>query len=258
MERVSVRGRVRTVYDRAGDGPAVVLLHGLGDGRGTWAPIVERLQADTTCFAIDLRGHGDSDAPGAYGHEEMVADVEAVLAQEHLSRPLVVGHSFGAVVASMLAARGRAGGVLNVDQGLDLEQLAGALRPFRTVIETGDHVAALHGIIESIGTERLRSEEREALARNRRRLRREVMLGVWAPLLDDQRRAALAPLIATLRSDVPYVAVHGTKLGADYIAWLGALLPRARVEVWDGHGHYPHLVDPERFAERVRALRITV
>jgi pimeloyl-ACP methyl ester carboxylesterase len=35
--------------------------------------------------------------------------------------------------------------------------------------------------------------------------------------------------------------------GAEYVARVGAHIPSAAVEIWPGHGHYPHLLDPDRF-----------
>jgi pimeloyl-ACP methyl ester carboxylesterase len=45
--------------------------------------------------------------------------------------------------------------------------------------------------------------------------------------------------------------LHGIDPGPDYAGWLRARVPDAMVEVWPDHGHYPHLVDPERFVARL-------
>lgn len=39
--------------------------------------------------------------------------------------------------------------------------------------------------------------------------------------------------------------------GPAYAAWLTGLIPTATVELWEGLGHYPHLVDPDRFVRRL-------
>ncbi len=49
----------------------------------------------------------------------------------------------------------------------------------------------------------------------------------------------------------PYLAIHGIDPGPAYAAWLTGLIPTATVEVWEGLGHYPHLVDPDRFVRRL-------
>ena len=52
----------------------------------------------------------------------------------------------------------------------------------------------------------------------------------------------------------PYLAIHGIDPGPTYAAWLAGLVPSAVVEVWDGVGHYPQLVDPDRFVSRVETF----
>jgi pimeloyl-ACP methyl ester carboxylesterase len=93
----------------AGDGPAVLLLHGFPDSWQLWRHQMEVL-ADNgfRVIAPDLRGHGGSDRPdavAAYRMPLLVADVLAVLAAESLDRVSVVGHDWGAALAWNLALR---------------------------------------------------------------------------------------------------------------------------------------------------------
>ncbi len=57
---------------------------------------------------------------------------------------------------------------------------------------------------------------------------------------------------------VPYLALHGIDPGPDYASWLHGIIPTSTVEVWDGDGHYPHLVEPARFLDRLRAFESTL
>ena len=85
------------------------------------------------------------------------------------------------------------------------------------------------------------------------------MLGVWAPLLElslEELDALVVSLTADVR--VPYLALHGTDPGPDYASWLHGIIPTSTVEVWDGDGHYPHLVEPARFLDRLRAFESTL
>jgi pimeloyl-ACP methyl ester carboxylesterase len=92
-----------------------------------------------------------------------------------------------------------------------------------------------------------------------RQPRQDVVLGVWAPLLE-LSRADLDELVASLASgvDVPYLSLHGIDPGPDYSDWLQGAIPTATVEIWDGDGHYPHLVEPSRFLDRLRAFESTL
>jgi pimeloyl-ACP methyl ester carboxylesterase len=99
-------GGVRLVYEAAGPdgGPAVVLLHALGENRGSWAAVAEALAADgRRTAALDLRGHGQSDRADDYSFEAMRDDVLALLAELGADRVTLVAHSAGTAVASLVA-----------------------------------------------------------------------------------------------------------------------------------------------------------
>lgn len=84
---------------------------------------------------------------------------------------------------------------------------------------------------------------------------RDVVLGVWDALLSTPPEQLTATAEAVLpRIAAPLLSVHGSPPPPDYESWLTGLVRGARVEVWDGTGHMLHLVDPERFAARVRSL----
>ena len=118
--------------DWGGSGePGVVLVHGLSASAWVWAPVARRLVAARRTVALDLRGHGLSDAPtddGAYDLDALAADVVAVAEGSGLLDPdldgaqvTLVGHGFGAIVAVAAAARlgERCARLVLVDGGLD-------------------------------------------------------------------------------------------------------------------------------------------
>lgn len=80
----------------AGAGPAVVLVHGMGDDASVWGRTVEALAADFACTTVDLPGHGRSPAPSdrsAYEREAVLASLDAVL--ERTGPAVYAGHSLG-------------------------------------------------------------------------------------------------------------------------------------------------------------------
>lgn len=86
------------------EGPPVLLLHALGEDRGSWRAVAAGLAADGwRTLAPDLRGHGESGHPGAYAFESMRDDVLALLDALHLDTVTLVAHSMGTVVASLVA-----------------------------------------------------------------------------------------------------------------------------------------------------------
>jgi pimeloyl-ACP methyl ester carboxylesterase len=101
-----IRAGVALAYEEAGHGePALVLVHGVACNRGFWEPQVDRFRGEHRVVAVDLRGHGDSDAPvQPYTIPGFADDLAWMCEQLELARPVVVGHSLGGLVALELAA----------------------------------------------------------------------------------------------------------------------------------------------------------
>ncbi|HLY13675.1 MAG TPA: alpha/beta hydrolase [Candidatus Limnocylindrales bacterium] len=105
--------------------PGVLLVHGLGSTAWTWAPVARRLRDRVRVVAIDLRGHGLSDAPtSGYTTDQLAEDVVAVAEGSGLltdggPRVVLAGHGFGAIVATWAAAAlgDRCAGLVLVDGG---------------------------------------------------------------------------------------------------------------------------------------------
>ncbi len=91
-------------YREAGDGPVVVLVHGIAGSSSTWTPMLPLLADGYRVIAPDLLGHGESAKPrgdyslGAYASG--IRDLLAVLGHE---RATFVGHSLGGGIAMQLA-----------------------------------------------------------------------------------------------------------------------------------------------------------
>ena len=107
MSRVDVDG-VGIEYEVTGEGHPVVLLHGFPDSGRLWRNQVPALAANGFQVIVpDLRGYGRSskpDAVEAYSLLLLAGDVQAVLAQQQISRAHVVGHDWGAALAWVLAS----------------------------------------------------------------------------------------------------------------------------------------------------------
>jgi len=110
--------------DRHATNP-VLLIHGLNATAWAWAPVARRLGRVTRTVAIDLRGHGLSDAPtSGYTPDQLAEDVIAVAEGSGLlGQPdpgiLLAGHGYGGIVAAWTAARlgARCTGLVLVDGG---------------------------------------------------------------------------------------------------------------------------------------------
>ncbi|MFD7713177.1 alpha/beta fold hydrolase, partial [Streptomyces sp. NPDC059786] len=105
-ERTVERDGVRLVCrDRGGEGPPVVLLHGLAGHAGEWDAVAEVLGARYRLVAVDQRGHGASERrPHDTSRAAHVADVVAVVERLGLRRPVLMGQSLGGHTAMLTAA----------------------------------------------------------------------------------------------------------------------------------------------------------
>jgi pimeloyl-ACP methyl ester carboxylesterase len=98
-------------YERHGEGPAIVLVHGFGSSRmqnwkatGWYGGLTE---AGFSIVAMDCRGHGDSGKPhdpGAYGHDRMADDVTVVMEANGLGQARILGYSMGGFISLRLLA----------------------------------------------------------------------------------------------------------------------------------------------------------
>lgn len=118
---LEVEGATLAVRDSGGEGPCVVLLHGLGGHAQEWWPVVARLARRYRMVAYDQRGHGlSTTGPERMDREAFVADVEAVLDSVGPAPVVLVGQSMGAHTALLATAAhaGRIAGLVMVEGGV--------------------------------------------------------------------------------------------------------------------------------------------
>ena len=102
MPYVNNRG-VRIHYEVEGDGPPLVLQHGLQQDIKSWISCgyVKELSGDYRLILIDARGHGDSEKPHdpqAYGMELLTGDIASVLDDLGVERANYWGYSMGGMI----------------------------------------------------------------------------------------------------------------------------------------------------------------
>src|SRR6266567_3256268 len=120
----------------------VVFLHGGGLTAHTWDVVCLALSDDYHCYALDQRGHGDSEwSPESdYSFDAHLRDLEAVVDHLRLTRLVLVGHSLGAFIAIRYASRHseRLAGLVVVDAGPYERQTAGRDRVFEFLLGRTD------------------------------------------------------------------------------------------------------------------------
>src|SRR4051794_26927907 len=86
----------RRAFVLAGEGPPLLLLHGIGNSAQTWAGVLDRLAASHTVLAPDLLGHGSSDKPrGDYSIAAYANGMRDLLSVLDIDTATVVAHSLG-------------------------------------------------------------------------------------------------------------------------------------------------------------------
>ena len=102
-EHISIHGH-RIGYRRGGQGPVLLLLHGIAGSSLTWVPAMSLLQTDYTVLAPDFPGHGASEKPlGDYSLGNLASAMRDFLNLLGIDRATVVGQSFGGGVALQFA-----------------------------------------------------------------------------------------------------------------------------------------------------------
>lgn len=100
------RNRLDIAYNRVGQGPPLVLVHGAGDDHRMWQPQLETLADEFTVIAWDEPGAGcSSDLPGGFGLADYASCLAAVIEAASLSPAHVAGLSWGGVVVLELYRR---------------------------------------------------------------------------------------------------------------------------------------------------------
>jgi triacylglycerol lipase len=105
LKTATIFGRAIRYYD-IGEGPPLVLIHGIGGDADQWAFVFGALSAANRVIAFDLLGFGRSDKPAIdYRVEGYVEFLDRLLRAIGIHRSAVLGHSFGGWIAAEFALR---------------------------------------------------------------------------------------------------------------------------------------------------------
>ncbi len=236
------------------DGPALVLMHGVGCNRGAWDGVLAMLTEEWPgrWLNVDFRGHGQSFHRAPYGVGVHAADVAQLLDPDE---PVtLLGHSMGGAVAIALATgmfgvRVRHAVVFAIKTSWSEEEVAAgqavAARP-RRVFE--DETAARERALLVSGLKGLTGTDSRTAA-----LGVEATGGGWRlstdPRVNATGRAEIAKIVPGARAPIHlYTGEHDAIGPADGMARLGG-----EVTLFPGLGHSPHVEAPEAFWATVRA-----
>lgn len=236
--------------DTGGDFPAIVFIHGMTFSKETWDPIVARLKDRFRCLVVDLPGHGTSTGSGA-DPEAVMARIHATVVLNGLLRPVVVGHSAGALHATAYGGAYDSAGVVNLDQSPRVGPFAGFIQRLAPALRGPDFGAAFEPFMASIGVERLPEPER-ARVLTTQRIDQQLVLDHWFKPLTASPTGLQAEIDALLdRITVPYLWLAGGPVDVADRDHLLAHIDQAHIETWSNRGHMAHLAEPDRFTARL-------
>ncbi len=268
VEYVSIHGH-QFGYRRAGNGPVLLLLHGIAGSSRTWIPTMRLLQREYTLLAPDFLGHGESAKPlGDYSLGNQASAMRDFLQLLGVRRATVIGQSFGGGVAMQFAYQFpefcerlvlvSAGGLgREVSWTLRLLTLPAAeyvmpvLFP-SFVRDWGDSVVRF---LHDRGVHSARAEEMwRAYASLTESRNRHAFVRTMRAVIDPGGQSVSALDRLYLAASVPTLIVWGDQdriIPLVHAYQAHEAIPDSRLEVMHGVGHFPQMEAPIRFAEIV-------
>jgi pimeloyl-ACP methyl ester carboxylesterase len=269
VEHATIHGK-KIAYRTAGDGPAILLIHGMAGSSETWEPVIDALAARGTVIAPDLLGHGESAKPrGDYSLGALAASLRDLMVALGHERATIVGHSLGGGIALQFAYQ-----FPERCERLALVSSGGLGREVSTLLRAlsfpgSEYVLSLACApgVRDAGTAVL-----SALARLGLRPA-PAASDVWRSYSSLAHPETRAAFIHTLRavvdpggqrvsatdrlylaSEMPTLIVWGDRDPFIPVAHARAAheaMPGSRLAIFEGAGHYPHRDDPSRFAREL-------
>ena len=269
MRSVRIHGHRRS-FVIAGEGPALLAIHGIGHDHRTWLPALPALAKQFTVIAPDLLGHGSSDKPRAdYSMGGFANGMRDLLTVLGINRATVMGNSLGGGVAMQFAYQfpERTERVVLVAAG----GLGKSVNPLLRALSFPGADSAL-AIATAPGVRQAVTQTMYGLRHSGLPYTHDLggLADVYNNLADSGARRAFLHTLrgvidrrgqavsmidrAYLARDMPTMIVWGEKDAVLPVkhAWAAAqLLPGCRFEVLRDAGHMPQEDAPARFAEVV-------
>jgi pimeloyl-ACP methyl ester carboxylesterase len=254
-------GQIELSYDRAGEGPPLLLIMGMSGTKHHWGErVLAELRQDFDTIVYDHRDAGDSTRTGApFKIADLADDAAGLLAALELDSAHVMGISMGGMVAQELAlghperVRALTLGCTYCGGAVGSLTSEGVFVRLYEAMTSGDRRRAIRTAWEANVSAGFAADEREW----ERFLATGMSYGVSMEVIGEQL-AAIAGHDTRSRLpglQAPTLVIHGTAdqmIQVPYGRAVAELIPGSRLEILDGIGHMFFLERPEQTAELVR------
>lgn len=257
----------RIAYRDAGDGPAVLLIHGMAGSSATWHAIIPQLSKNYRVIAPDLLGHGMSAKPrGDYSLGAFAVFLRDLLDELEVDRATVIGQSLGGGIAMQFAHQHRehcerlaligSGGlgpdlspVLRILSAPGAEFVLPVVAP-QSVLNLGNKLGSW---LTSAGVQSPRAGEMwHAYSSLSDRRTRQAFLRTLRSVVDYRGQAVSALNKIHVAAGMPVLLIWGEQDRIIPVAHAYAAhdaLEGSRLEVLEGIGHFPHVEAPSVVAD---------
>lgn len=246
-------------YEVIGKGPELVLIPGTFADRRTWSRVVGRLSARFRCLLLDPRGTNETPDPGTpFTADDLAGDVAAAMDAAAFERAHILGHSLGAAVAVILAARRpeRVRRLVACSPAAGPDAYLAAIFDLWTALAGSrlpDHAVNLGLVLNAFGRGAFENGTVKAIVdeMDRHPLARATI----QRYIECDRRLDLSPVMKTVdASTLVIVGVDDALTGVGQARTVAESIPGARLEVIEDCGHGPHLETPMAFARIVTSF----
>jgi len=240
------------LYDVAGNGPDVVLLHPFPLNHSFWAPVVAKLSTRYRLVMPDLRAHGDSElGDGPATIQELAADLAALCRELRIAKAFFVGVSIGGYtlfefwrryrehVAALVLSNTRASAETPESHGTRLGLADKVLRE-----GSAGFIEEMLGKLLSPVTRSNRPDIVDAARRMMQQMSPQDIAGVQRGMAD---RPDSIPTLQTI--DVPTLVLVGEDEATAEAELMRQYIAGSRMQVIPRAGHYAALEQPEAFAD---------
>lgn len=236
--------------ERGNGKPTLVLIHGLGQDRGIWDRLATRLEGRYKLLLVDLPGHGQSASIPGVSVDAVADALDRTLKERKVKQALLVGHSYGGLVALEEAAKHpeRALGVVSIDIATYTEIDSERVENLEAIIAQR-YPVFLRGVFESMTRD---SSQVDSVVAKADHVPRDVL----AAYFRDAWRVNLRPGLRSLKAPVLVVATDITWPPAE--SWTSARKrlgyetagPAVGRRIW-GSAHLVQLDQPDSLAAAI-------